>query len=96
MQNVALIYTARKLVGPTALKLYAFVGSLWMIGRLVWVSQVFDNLANVGWSRAFEFGVAAVLNTELMVQLFVLVGGLAAILLLLDVVRSVSPRFRTA
>ena len=92
MANVALIYTLRKLVSKTALELYIFVASLWALGQLVWVSMVFENLAHVGISGSLQFILAAALNTDLLVQLFLVVGVLSALSLFTDLLRSFSPQ----
>jgi hypothetical protein len=90
MANVALIYTMRRLLGPTALKLYVCVLCLWGVASLVWVAKVFENLAHVGAAGSLQFVIAAVLNTDVLVQLTLLVGALAAASLLLDLFRSFS------
>jgi hypothetical protein len=87
MGTVRAIYLARQLTSPSALKLYVCVASLWGIGQLVWVSKVFENLANVGAAHSLQFMLAAVLNTDLLVQLALLAGTLAAASLFLDFVR---------
>src|SRR3989338_5596464 len=93
MAGVGVIYTARQLVSATALKLYVCVLSLYGIGRLVWVSHVFENWANVGLQGSLQFAASAVLNTHLPVQIALLVLVFAGVSLLLDFTRSVvSPR----
>lgn len=92
MANVALIYTLRKLMSKTALELYIFVASVWALGQLVWVSKVFENLADAGVAGSAQFVVAAVLNTDTLVQLVLVVGVFAAFLLARDIVRGSSSR----
>ena len=92
MANVALIYTLRKLVSYTALELYIFIASLWVVGQLVWVSKVFENLATAGVGGSAQFIISAVLNTDVIVQAVLAVGVCAAFLLTLDIVRSSTPR----
>jgi hypothetical protein len=87
MGAVRVVYLARRLTSAAALKLYVCVASLWGIGQLVWVSKVFENLANVGLAHSLQFTVAAVLNTDLLVQLALLALALAAVSLFLDFVR---------
>lgn len=92
MASVALIYTLRKLVSKAAFELYICIASLWVLGQLVWVSKVFENLANAGAASSAQFIVAAILNTDAVVQLTLVVGVCAAFLLTLDVVRGSTSR----
>ena len=87
MANVALIYTLRKLVSKTALELYIFIVCLWAVGQLVWVARVFENLANAGLAGSVQFIIAAALNTDVLVQLVLAVGIVAAYLLFVDIIR---------
>lgn len=95
MASVGVIYAARQLVSATALKLYICVLSLYGIGRLVWVSHVFENWAQVGLSGTAQFVTAAVLNTHLPVQLTLAVLAVAGVSLFLDFARSISAADRT-
>lgn len=90
MANVALIYTMRRLTSPPALKLYVCVVCLWGLASLVWVAKVFENLAHVGAAGSLQFFIAAVLNTDTLVQLILVVGVVAAVSLAVDLVRSFS------
>ena len=96
MAGVGVVYTVRQLTGATALKLYVCAASLYGIGRLVWVSHVFENWANVGLSGSLQFMAAAVLNTHTAVQLTLMVLLFAAASLLLDLVRPASSSHRLA
>ena len=87
MANVALIYTLRKLVSKTAFELYIFIACLWAVGQLVWVARVFENLANAGLAGSVQFIIAAALNTDILVQLVLAVGIVAAFLLFVDIIR---------
>ena len=88
MAGGGVIYAARQLVSATALKLYVCALSLYGIGRLVWVSHVFENWANVGLQGTAQFATSAVLNTHLAVQLTLLVLIFAGVSLFLDFTRS--------
>jgi hypothetical protein len=93
MAGVGTIYSARKLTGLTALKIYALILSVWGIGRLVWVSKVFDNFFAVeknGIGAISNYLLYAVEHTHLAVQLTLLVAAVAAVSLLVDTVRSIS------
>jgi hypothetical protein len=90
MASVATVYTVRALLSRTALKLYVCAASLWGIGQLVWVSRVFENFQQAG--NTLQFIAAAVLHTEIMVQLVLLVGGVAFISLFFDLFRPAPSR----
>lgn len=90
MASVGVIYTARSLVGPVALKLYVLALSLWSIARLVWVSKVFDNFSAVskgGVESIATFSLFAVTHTTLFVQLALIVAMGAVVGLCVDLVR---------
>ena len=88
MASVGIVYAVRQLVSATALKLYVCAFSLYGIGRLVWVSHVFENWANVGFQGTLQFVASAVLNTHLSVQLTLMVLIVAAFSLFLNFTRS--------
>ena len=88
MAGVATVYTVRQLFSATALKLYVCALALYGLGRLVWVSHVWENFSRVGLAHAWEFAVAAVANTDLLVQLTLLVFVVAVASLVRDIVRS--------
>ncbi len=95
MASVALIYTARTLFGATALKLYVLLASVWGIGKLVWVSKVFENLSLVeksGITAVGNFMLAALEHTSTSVLLVLVVALVAAFLLFLDVARTSTAR----
>ena len=92
MAGVEVVYAFRQLTGATALKLYVCALSLYGIGRLVWVSHVFENWANVGLQGSLQFVSSAVLNTPLAVQLTLVVLVFAGISLLLDFTRLAAPQ----
>lgn len=90
MAGVGVIYAVRQLASMTALKLYICALSLYGIGRLVWVSHVFENWANVGLAGTAQFMASAVLNTHLPVQLTLAVLMFAGVSLFLDFARGVA------
>lgn len=90
MASVGVIYTARSLVGPVALKIYLLALSLWSIGRLVWVSKVFDNFGTVskgGLESIATFSLVAVTHTTVVVQLALVVTMATLVGLCIDMVR---------
>jgi len=95
MAGVEVVYAFRQLTGATALKLYVCALSLYGIGRLVWVSHVFENWANVGLQGSLQFAASAVLNTHLAVQMTLVVLMFAGVSLFLDFTRGVSASNRS-
>ena len=91
MAGVGAVYIFRQLVSATALKLYVCALSLYGIGRLVWVSHVFQNWANVGLQGSLEFVSAAIINTHLPVQIVLLVLAITALSLIRDLTRLTTP-----
>src|SRR3989338_7678763 len=91
MAGVEVVYAFRQLTGATALKLYVCALSLYGIGRLVWVSHVFQNWANVGLQGSLEFVSAAIINTHLPVQIVLLVLAITALSLIRDLTRLTTP-----
>jgi len=98
MASVGMVYTARRLVSATALKVYALVASVYVLGILVWVAQVQANLLNVmngGVLAVGNFVLYAVLHTNFMVQAVLLVAIVAFGSLAIDLVRTlVQPQSR--
>lgn len=95
MASVAALYAARQLTSATALKLYVCVLALFGIAKLVWVARVFENLANVGTGKFFEFIFVAVVNTDVWVQVALVVLAVAGVGLIRDLLR-LSPRLQLA
>lgn len=97
MANVLVIYLARKATGPTALKCYTLLLSLWGMGRLVWVSKVVENFSIVAESGVLAVGnfmLVAVEHAHISVQLTLAVFVLAGVWLLLDLASAAAPRAR--
>jgi hypothetical protein len=96
MANVGAIYTGRVLTGMTALKVYALILSVWGVGRLVWVSKVFQNFLIVeknGAGSIFNYAVSSLTHTHVAVLAVLFVGTVAFVSLVVDAVRSiVTPR----
>jgi len=93
MASVGAVYFARTLTGTTALKVYAFILSMWVVGRLVWVSKVFANFVTVekgGLGAVSNFVWYAVEHTHLGVQLALLVAGVAVVSLAVEAVRKLA------
>ena len=95
MASVGAIYTARRLVSATALKVYTLVASVYALGILVWVARVeqnFNEAFHGGVNKVLAYLVSAVSHTTVVVQLVLVVAIVALVSLALDAVRSVSPR----
>lgn len=95
MASVGVIHTARRMVSGTALKVYALVASVYALGILVWVSKVEENLLNVmngGVLAVGNYILAALMHTELAVQMLLVVATLALVSLAIDLVRSSATR----
>jgi aspartate/tyrosine/aromatic aminotransferase len=93
MASVGAVYFARTLTGTTALKVYAFILSMWVVGRLVWVSKVFANFVMVekgGLSAMSNFVLYAVEHAHLGVQLALLVAAVAFVSLVVEAARKLS------
>lgn len=91
MASVGAVYTARRLVSASALKLYVCVAALYGLGQLVWVSRVFENLGRVGLEHAAQFMVSAVLSTDFLVQATFVVLLVAGFSLVRDLLRAPAP-----
>ncbi|MDE1925237.1 MAG: hypothetical protein KGH79_03605 [Patescibacteria group bacterium] len=95
MAGVGAIYIARTVTNNTALKIYALILSVWVFGRLVWVSKVFGNFFAVeknGLGSISNYLLYAVEHTHLAVQMTLLVALVAFAGLCVDIVRSFSAR----
>ena len=91
MASVALIYAVRTLFGATALKFYVLLAAVWGVGKLVWVSKVFENLALVersGITAVGNFMLAAIEHASTSVLLVLVVGIAAGFSLFFDVARA--------
>ncbi len=94
MGSVAAIHAGRGLTSMTALKFYILVLAVWGIGRLVWVAHVVQNFYTVEHKglRSLAYYVAYALeHTHLAVQVTLFIAAVAAVSLLLDVSRSLTP-----
>ncbi len=87
MASVLLIFAARQLVTPVALKAYALLAGFLFVASLVSVGDVVSNFFAVGLSGAFGFVFAALTNAQTMVQITTLLVALFAVLLVRDIVR---------
>ena len=93
MAGVGTIYAARQLTSMTALKIYALILSLWVVGRLVWVSRVLQNFLQVekdGLGSLSTDVLYAAEHTHLGVQLALIVAIVAFASLCADTLRSLS------
>lgn len=94
MANVAMIYTARKLVGKTALKCYVllacFAGIAFFVS-LPHVAHNFGDVAHGGVGSIALFILTAVLSTTILVQIALLLSAAAFVSLITDYLRGTRP-----
>ena len=93
MTSVAVIYAVRRLMGATALKVYALLLSAAGIVFFVSLSNVLENFAVVasgGIASIGVFAVSAVLGTTLLVQLALFLGTLSLLSLCADALRTIT------
>lgn len=90
MASVGVIYTGRKLLSATALKLYVLVLAAYALVQFTWVHKVFANWAHVGLAGTWQFATYAVLHTHLPVQIALVVLAAMSISLVRDAVRAYS------
>lgn len=96
MRRVRIMHTLRPLTSPMALAALVLLVSLYELGRLVFVAQVFRNMPAVeDVSALAQFFVAAFLNTEFIVQICTILTIVALAFIAKDLGRGVS-RLRTA
>jgi hypothetical protein len=100
MANVGAIYTARKIFGPVALKLYVLALSGLALWKLVWVTRIEQNLLQVmngGVVAVWNYATYAILHTNVVVQITLAVATIAFVMLVADLIRSAAtPRQRLA
>lgn len=81
MRRVRTMHALRPLLGAGGFSLAVSVVSLFLIGRLVFVAQVFRNMPSLADIQGVAtFFVSALLHTDTLVQLLVLAAVLAAII----------------
>lgn len=93
MATVAVVYVARRLTSRTALELYALVVSTVGIVAFVSVSNVTANLVNAaqnGIESIVVYMVAAILGTTIVVQIALVLGVVAFLLLVSDIIKSMA------
>lgn len=89
MRRVYLIHALRPFVSGTALAVAVFAVALWGIGREVWVAHVIENMPNMADVAAVtRFFAAAFLNTDVIVQMLILLAGAALAYALADMLRA--------
>ncbi|MDB5265309.1 MAG: hypothetical protein JWM39_22 [Parcubacteria group bacterium] len=69
MRRVHTIHAVRPLLSGTMLAAVLAIGSLYLIGRKVWVARVFENMPNpIHLASVIRFFEAAFFNTSTVVQ----------------------------
>ena len=97
MASVGVIYVARMLTSRLAVECYAlvlsFVGAAYFVS-LPNVLANFSHVAQGGLANVGTFLIAAVLGTKLVVQVAVLIGAVAFVGMVADILRSPSSPVR--
>lgn len=93
MASVLVIHTARRAVSRTALKAYVAGISVGTIGYLVSLPNVLRNLSNVGVDGILSFISGAVTQTEVTVQLALVLAVVFGALFARDLVRPSASTF---
>jgi hypothetical protein len=96
MAGVRMVRLGRTLVSRTALEVYTLVASVYVLGRLVWVSRVVDNffaVERLGVGATGRYLLYALEHTHLGVQAALAVATVAGALFVADLLRTVvTPR----
>ncbi|KND51600.1 MAG: hypothetical protein AB202_03480 [Parcubacteria bacterium C7867-007] len=88
MRRVHTIHAIRPLVSSTMLAALLSLGSLYMVGREVWVAKVFVNMPNpLHVASTLRFFEAAFFNTTTVVQVLCIVVAFSVVWILRDLVR---------
>ncbi|HEV7121559.1 MAG TPA: hypothetical protein VGN56_01880 [Candidatus Paceibacterota bacterium] len=96
MRRVHTIHAVRPLFSGTAFAALLALGSLYLIGRKVWVARVFENMPNpVHVASVLRFFEAAFFNTNSIVQALCIVTAFSFVWLVRDAVRTL-PMLRFA
>ncbi len=92
MRRVGVIRAVRPFLSGTAAGISVLLVSFYEIGRLVFVAQVFRNMPAVQDIPALvQFFVSAFLNTDVLVQLFLVLTIIAVAWIARDVARNIAP-----
>lgn len=95
MASVGAVYTVRRLVSATALKVYALVASVYALGALVWVARVQENFLgamNGGVLAVGNYVLVALAHAEFAVQAVLFVATIALVSLAVDLARTLTER----
>lgn len=91
MRRVHTIHAARPFTGGTALAVALLVVSLYAIGRMVFVAQVFRNMPAIeDVSAVFQFFLSAFLHTDFIVQVLSVLVFMSALWMVRDAFRSLA------
>lgn len=95
MAAVLVVHAARVLISAAAIKVYVLAASFATLLSLVSLPHILSNLEQVGISGFATFFFVAFVKTGILVRLMVLVGAVALLSLLVDVIRHM-PKSRSA
>jgi hypothetical protein len=97
MRRVRRIHALRAAASGVGASFVVLAGSLYFIGREVWVARVFQNMPRVeNVSAVFRFFTSAFLSTDFAVQVLVMLCAAAGVWLVREMARVVSVQVRFA
>jgi hypothetical protein len=96
MRRVRFVHAVRPFVSNAAGACVLLAFSLYLIGREVWVAQVFRNMPRTDYSATLRFVEVAFLNTTIIVQALTVLTALAGVYLAREFVRLLVPVERYA
>ena len=96
MRRVYFVHAVRPFVSNTAGAFVLLSLSLYLLGREVFVAQVFRNMPAADSAAILRFAEAAFLNTTFVVQVLTIVAAVAGLWLARECIRLVTPNQRFA
>lgn len=89
MRRVRTIHALKSVASSATASMLLFVGSLYVIGREVWVAHVWENMPDIANISAFaRFFTYAFTHTQFSVQLFILLTVFAGVWFLREMARA--------
>jgi len=96
MRRVYFVHAVRPFVSNTAGAIVLLGLSLYLLGREVFVAQVFRNMPTADSAAILHFAEAAFLNTTFLVQVLTVLAAIAGLWLARECVRLITPTQRFA
>lgn len=96
MRRVRLIRILALIISTATFAVLTACAALWGIGREVWVARVFENVPQISDTSTFlSFWLSAFLETQLVVQVLVVLTLISLLLLVRETVRFLVSYFTT-